>query len=32
MYQEEIERNIAFIVDQQARFFADIEAIKAEAA
>lgn len=29
MNQEEIERNIAFIVDQQAKFFADIEELKA---
>lgn len=29
MNQEDIERNIAFIVDQQAKFFADIEELKA---
>ncbi len=29
MNQEEIERNITFIIDQQAKFFADIEELKA---
>jgi hypothetical protein len=29
MNQEEIERNISFIIEQQARFFADIEELKA---